>query len=196
MRRNASNQPFWGGNSDTRAPRLARLNDTLNSNCRHRPAMRRIRDMRLEDARKLATQLMRLHKLRPDWSFRFDRSKVRFGKCNYTKKEISLSRHLVELNGREEVRETILHEIAHALAPRGAGHGAAWRAVALSLGCNGRRCYGEEVVRPAPKYKGTCPSCRKVIYRHRRAVVACGRCTPLFDPKYAFIWTDRPRHGG
>jgi SprT protein len=145
--------------------------------------------MSLEQARKLAQYLMRLHKLAPQWSFRFDRSKVRFGKCNYIKKEISLSRYLVELNSEEEVRDTILHEIAHALAPRHAGHGPVWRSMALSIGCNARRCYGDEVVRPTPKYKGTCPSCNRVIVRHRRAVIACGRCTVLFDPKYAFVWS-------
>ena len=37
--------------------------------------------------------------------------------------EISLSRHLVELNDEAEVRETILHEIAHALRRVGLGMG-------------------------------------------------------------------------
>ena len=78
--------------------------------------------MTLTEARQLAHDLMRLHKVPAVWSFQFDHSKVRFGKCNYTKKEISLSRHLVQLNSEAEVRDTILHEIAHALAPRGAGH--------------------------------------------------------------------------
>ena len=145
--------------------------------------------MKLTHARELAHHLMRVHKLGAEWSFRFDRSKVRFGKCNCGKKEISLSRYLAELNNEAEVRDTILHEIAHALAPRNAGHGPAWRRIALSIGCNGRRCYGEAVVRPQKKYKGTCPSCGRVIYRHRRTVIACGRCTPVFDLMYAFVWS-------
>jgi predicted SprT family Zn-dependent metalloprotease len=144
----------------------------------------------LAQARQLALQLMKLHKLSPKWSFRFDDSKVRFGRCNYGKKEISLSRYLVELNHEDEVRDTILHEIAHALAPRGAGHGPKWRSVALSIGCNGRRCYGDDVIRPRGKYKGTCPSCKRVVFRHRRTVIACGRCTPVFDKTYAFVWSE------
>lgn len=144
--------------------------------------------MTLGRARQLAIRLMKQHKLWPAWSFRFDRSKVRFGRCSYSTKEISLSQHLVELNDEEEVRETILHEIAHALAPRGAGHNAAWRAVARSIGCNAKRCYGDEVVRPQPKYKGTCPGCKRVIYRHRRTRIACGRCTPVFDKRFVFRW--------
>ena len=145
--------------------------------------------MKLKQAQELATDLMRLHKLLPDWSFTFDRSRVRFGKCNYRKKQVSLSKYLVELNGEIEVRDTILHEIAHALAPPGSGHGPVWKSLALSIGCNGRRCYGREVARPTPKYQGTCPSCRQVIYRYRRTVIACGKCSRVFDPKFVFVWS-------
>jgi predicted SprT family Zn-dependent metalloprotease len=147
-----------------------------------------ISTMTLEQAQRLAEDLLRLHKLWPGWSFAFDHSKIRFGKCNYGKRQISLSRHLVQLNDETQVRETILHEIAHALAPRGAGHGPIWKSLARSIGCTGQRCYGDDVRRPRPKYKATCPACKRVIYRHRRTVIACGRCAPVFDPKYAFIW--------
>jgi predicted SprT family Zn-dependent metalloprotease len=145
--------------------------------------------MNLTDVHSLATELMLQHKLPREWSFAFDRSKVRFGKCDYRHQQISLSRHLVEANGIEAVRETILHEIAHALAPRGAGHGPVWRALAQSIGCNGARCYGSEVARPKPKFRGTCGRCGRVIYRHRRTSIACGKCTAVFDPKFAFIWS-------
>jgi predicted SprT family Zn-dependent metalloprotease len=145
--------------------------------------------MTLAEARELANQLMEKHKHLPHWSFHFDRSKVRFGRCNYGKKQISLSKYLVELNDEPEVRDTILHEIAHALLPRRAGHGAKWQAVALSIGCSGRRCYGPEIARPSPKFKGTCPVCRSVIYRHRRTVLSCAKCKSEFDPTFAFVWT-------
>lgn len=145
--------------------------------------------MTLKEAQELAIGLMRLHRVPSDWSFTFDRSKVRFGKCNYRKKQISLSKYLVDLNDEEEVRDTILHEIAHALAPRGAGHGPVWKSLALSIGCNGQRCFGQEIARPAPKYQGCCPSCERVIYRHRRAIIACGHCAPVFDAKYVFVWS-------
>jgi predicted SprT family Zn-dependent metalloprotease len=145
--------------------------------------------MDLEQAQKLAEALMRRHKLSAEWSFTFDRSKVRFGKCNYGKKQISLSHHLTLLNDEPEVRDTILHEIAHALAPPGAGHGPVWKSLALAIGCSGQRCYGKEVLRPRPKHKATCPSCKRVIYRHRRTVLACGKCAPAFDPRYVFVWS-------
>jgi predicted SprT family Zn-dependent metalloprotease len=146
--------------------------------------------MTLDDARSLAAELMQQHKLPRQWSFAFDRSKVRFGKCDYGKKRISLSRHLVEANGIEAVRETILHEIAHALAPRGAAHGPVWRAVALTIGCTATRCYGKEVARPKPKFRGTCPGCSRIIHRHRRTSIACGKCAPTYNAKFAFIWAE------
>ena len=148
-------------------------------------------DMKLQQAAQLAQDLMRRHGLLPEWTFAFDRSKVRFGKCNYRLKQISLSKHLVELNSAGEVRETILHEIAHALAPRGAGHGPKWRSLALSIGCNARRCFGKEVAVPEPKYRGTCPACQRVIHRHRRTKIACGHCAAVFNPKFAFVWSLR-----
>jgi predicted SprT family Zn-dependent metalloprotease len=147
--------------------------------------------MKLEKASQLAHELMRRHGLMPAWAFAFDRSKARFGKCNYRKKQITLSKYLAELNGIDEVRDTILHEIAHALAPRGAGHGPAWQALARSIGCNGKRCFGKEVAMPQARYQGTCPCCKRVIYRHRRSEIACGKCVAVFDPKYAFIWSLR-----
>ena len=56
-----------------------------------------------------------------DWQFKFDNSKRRFGQCVYGRKYglpyhmIKLSKPLVALNSEEQVRDTILHEIAHAL---------------------------------------------------------------------------------
>jgi predicted SprT family Zn-dependent metalloprotease len=132
---------------------------------------------------------MEQHGLLPEWSFTFDRSKVRFGSCHYRRRQISLSEYLVELNSKDEVRDTILHEIAHALAPGSAGHGPKWRAIALAIGCNGQRCYGGEVVRPKPRFKGTCPGCRRVIYRHRRVKISCARCAAAFDPRFMFHWS-------
>jgi predicted SprT family Zn-dependent metalloprotease len=146
--------------------------------------------MELEAARRLALGLMREHRVPGDWLFEFDRSKVRFGRCHYGRKEISLSRHLVELNDEVEVRDTILHEIAHALAPRGAGHGPKWRRVAEAIGCVPRRCYGEEVVRPSARFRGTCPACRQVVHRHRRTLIACGKCAPRFDRRFVFVWEE------
>ena len=60
------------------------------------------------------------------WRFQFDHARRRFGACRYGRKLITLSRPLVLLNPEAEVRDTILHEIAHALCP-GDGHGVRWK---------------------------------------------------------------------
>jgi predicted SprT family Zn-dependent metalloprotease len=146
--------------------------------------------MDLQQAEAFAISLLRQHGLWLEWSFYFDRSKVRFGTCNYTRRRISLSRYLVALNEEAHVRDTLLHEIAHALAPRGAGHGTAWRKVAISIGCTGNRCYGAEVARPMPRYRGTCPTCGREVRRHRRAVLACGSCSRVYEARHRLIWSE------
>lgn len=74
------------------------------------------------------------------WKFKWDRALRRNGLCNYTHKTISLSKPLAEIKSEAEVRNTILHEIAHALVGPGHGHNYIWRRKHLSLGGNGQRC--------------------------------------------------------
>ncbi|HYO07513.1 MAG TPA: SprT-like domain-containing protein, partial [Tepidisphaeraceae bacterium] len=81
--------------------------------------------MNLYAARLLTRSLMNQHGL-SDWRFDFDHARRRFGSCRPRQKLITLSRHLVFLNEEPEVRDTILHEIAHALTP-GDGHGRRWK---------------------------------------------------------------------
>ena len=79
------------------------------------------------------------------WGFFWDRARRRLGACWYDRQCISLSRHLLGESGctGREVRDTILHEIAHALAyVHGGerGHGRSWRNWCLFLGASPRRC--------------------------------------------------------
>lgn len=134
--------------------------------------------MNLKDARHLANTLMGYHGL-VNWSFDFDKAKVRFGCCNYRKRKITLSRELTTLNSEAWVRETILHEIAHALVGRGHGHDRHWRYAARAIGCTGNRCYdGRLVNQPLPNYLIQCPKCGGRVFRYRRPTrgACCGRC--------------------
>lgn len=149
--------------------------------------------MEIHQVNDLARTLMDSHNLY-GWGFRLDKSVRRFGACHYRSRVISLSRKLVELNPIETVKNTLLHEIAHALAPRGAGHGREWKRIAISIGCDGSRCYNSsEVATVAPKYTGECPNCNRIINRHRRMRLACGKCCKNlnqgnFSESYLFIW--------
>jgi predicted SprT family Zn-dependent metalloprotease len=74
---------------------------------------------------------------------------------------------LTELNSREDVLDTILHEIAHALVGPGHDHDVFWQIRARSVGAKPIRCYGAEIVEPAPKYIGTCEGCGKEVKRYK-----------------------------
>ncbi len=113
------------------------------------------------------------------WRFRFDHAKQRFGACRYGQRLVTVSRHLAALNDEPECRDTVLHEIAHALAGPAAGHGPKWKRMCLRVGAMPRRCYDAAAVkRPPPAYWGVCPGCdhRIPYYRRPRTPRACGAC--------------------
>ncbi len=110
--------------------------------------------MNLADAQKLLIEKMDQHGLTGlGWKMSWDGAKKRFGFCNIDEKTISLSRPLTEANPEGEVLDTILHEIAHALAylehHEDCGHDERWKAVCRRVGARPEACYGEdEVVMP------------------------------------------------
>jgi SprT-like family len=95
--------------------------------------------MDLAEAEKLAKGLMQQHGL-SGWEFKWDRAKKRLGCCNYTRKRISLSAFQTRVRGEMEVKDTILHEIAHALLPPRSGHGKLWKAKCVEIGAKPVRC--------------------------------------------------------
>ena len=129
-------------------------------------------------AQSLARSLMDAHHLR-EWSFAFNRRKRSLGVCYYERKRIELSVYYIARNEEPSIRDTILHEIAHALAGRRAGHGAAWKAICRALGATPQRCDSQAAM-PAGRWHATCPSCQRVYTRHRRpqrhATYACRKC--------------------
>lgn len=149
--------------------------------------------MDLAAARAEALALMSRHGL-ADWTFVFDNAKTRAGVCREQRRQIGLSRVLTHLHSPDEVRDTILHEIAHALTGVAHGHDAAWRATAQSIGCSGMRCVAEGSARPPAPWLGRCPAGHEVS-RHRRPtrVQSCARCTRRFDPTALLEWRYRGR---
>lgn len=125
--------------------------------------------MKIEDAANLAVNLMVEHNIfQQGWRFQFDRSVKRFGVCMYRRKVIGLSKALTELNGVDKVKDTILHEIAHAIAGYKAGHGWEWREVCLRIGAKPERCYSiDEVKQPPMKYYAKCGACGKEFQKAR-----------------------------
>lgn len=150
---------------------------------------------------RLALALMKQHGL-AGWQFRFNRARRRMGICFYEKEQIQvwpppfikqsgrieLSIHLVERNPVDEVRDTILHEIAHALAGPKAGHGPRWKSIARAIGARPERC-SLAADMPKGKWRAQCPNCRCEYHRHRkpRSITGyhCKACGPVFG---AIVW--------
>jgi predicted SprT family Zn-dependent metalloprotease len=133
----------------------------------------------------------------PGWRVRIDGARRRLGACDHARATIALSRHFIALNGADEVRETVLHEIAHARVGRDAGHGAHWRAEARRLGARAERCAGPDVVMPMPRFVGVCPSCGATVQRHARRNVACRACCGAhnggrYATAFRLIWAEVP----
>jgi len=116
--------------------------------------------MDLNKTEKLAIKLMdKYGLLDKGWCFEFDNSVRRFGVCKYYNKTIGLSRNLVLLNDEEKVKDTILHEIAHAIVGKKEGHGQVWKDVCVQIGAKPERCYDNKVNTPTLKYSAVCKAC-------------------------------------
>lgn len=140
----------------------------------------------------LAEELLAAHGLN-DWQVRLDAARRRAGVCHFDTRVIGLSAPLTRLHDEAEVRDTILHEIAHALAGPRHGHDATWRRIAQQIGCSGERCMPADAPAVATAWLGVCPA-GHTVGRHRRPerVMTCRKCSDSFDLEHLFTWT---RHG-
>jgi predicted SprT family Zn-dependent metalloprotease len=127
--------------------------------------------MILEEAQTLALLHMDEWGLIDDFDFEFEDCKRTLGRCHYSTKKITLSKWFVELNKEEEIEDTILHEIAHALSwiyDGFTGHGRIWKRWAMKVGANPKRCSKNNLQHPQAHYKyvDNC-GCGKTFQRHR-----------------------------
>lgn len=156
-------------------------------------ARRTVLHVDLRDAFALAEHLLEVHGLE-GWSVEYDSAKRRAGVCRFHTRTLGLSAPLTALHGEGEVRDTILHEIAHALVGPRHGHDAVWRRAAVAIGCSGERCVPADAPRVEPAWLGVCPAGHSTG-RHRRPerVMSCSRCSPRFDLAHVLSWTHHGR---
>ncbi len=153
--------------------------------------------MELHDGCFLAQQLLTQHGLtEKGWRVQLDRAKRRCGQCRYRSRVISLSEFHVKNNSIEEVRDTILHEIAHALVGPGHHHNHVWQAMCVRIGAKPRRLAGENVVSVKGRWTAQCLNCQRSYYRHRRPQqltgYRCCACKQDITPwKQTFSWGAR-----
>jgi predicted SprT family Zn-dependent metalloprotease len=135
-----------------------------------------------------AAELMAAHGLQ-GWSFQFDNSTTRAGACQYATRVLSLSFAFARQAPEEEIRETLLHEIAHALVGHAHHHDAVWRAQAREIGSSGHRCH--ELRFSPPRYIVTCErGCWVATAERQRRGVCCKRCrgTVVYRPYTEEQW--------
>lgn len=150
--------------------------------------------MNLTDIGVFAIEQLELHGLK-GWQFEFDNAKRRLGCCKYRKKTISVSLPLIESGNvsDEMIKNTILHEIAHALVGPSHGHNKVWRRKALEIGCDGDR-YAK--VNRLFNYISKCPNCNTEYTRLRLSNKVRHACTSCcnkynqgrFSEKFLLIW--------
>jgi predicted SprT family Zn-dependent metalloprotease len=109
------------------------------------------------------------------WSFQFDNGRTRAGSCQYGPQVISLAYEFAKHAPAEEIRDTLLHEIAHALVGKAHQHDDVWWTQALAIGCSGKRCH--ELQFTPPRYIVQCErGCWVMTAERRRRNVRCSRC--------------------
>lgn len=114
---------------------------------------------------KIIKELMNKHKLR-GWSFAWNtRSTTTAGWCKPKVKRIEVIKAYALKTSYDDFKDTVLHEIAHALVGTEHGHDAVWKAKAIEIGCSGDACH--EVVFTDPKYVIVCGCKNKERNRYK-----------------------------
>jgi predicted SprT family Zn-dependent metalloprotease len=154
------------------------------------------------EAEALALGLMSEHNLNwPAWGFRMTRHKLLLGRCVHNRFNggtIELSKNYLHLT-YEEIRDTILHEIAHALCGPRVGHSAEWKRMCIKIGATPNATADlREGTTPEFKWTGVCPNnFEHTVKRHalteKGRRMACGQCCRSlndgrFDARYLFDW--------
>ncbi len=146
----------------------------------------------LETVRLLAEELIAEHLGSGTWSFGFDHAKTRAGQCDFARRRITVSRHLVTRFSDADVEQVLLHEVAHALAGARAGHGPAWKRTASAIGYTGSRLHDGPIASELAPWIGTCPAGHEHFrYRTPTRQLACARCSRRFDARNVIAWRRR-----
>jgi predicted SprT family Zn-dependent metalloprotease len=133
----------------------------------------------LRTASTTATALLKEHGLyQKGWRFAWNSNKTRNGVCKYGTKRIEASKVLSGIRTDEQVRQTLLHEVAHALVGPAHAHDRVWLAKARSIGYKGSARTNEAATREAlatvSRYVGLCDRCDLRWPRHKIGRIPLG----------------------
>lgn len=142
--------------------------------------------MNVTKAHSLARDLMNLHGY-GHVPFEFNRSVTSLGKTTFQGRpdvtgahrilKVGLSRKFVEILPEDEIRDVILHEIAHMIVGPKAGHGPVWKATARRIGAKPQRCASASA-RPEGEFTLVCDKGHKggTYHRHPQRLRFCIKC--------------------
>jgi len=140
----------------------------------------------------LAESMMLEHIEDRDWTFGFDNGRRRAGLCSYTDKKITISKYLSLVHSIDDVKQTIIHEIAHALSGPKEGHGKKWLATAKRIGYRNETYTGEEIAKKYAPYFGLCPNGHQHYrYQKPKLLYSCHICAKGFNRQYMIDWVAR-----
>ena len=146
--------------------------------------------MDLRELEAIAERELLKHGLQ-DWSFGLAKTKRRQGVCKFHDRRIEIAQYYTRHNSPENVLDTLLHEIAHALAGPKARHGPVWKTIARKLGATPRACDTclDTVVMPGD-WQATCEACKKTYHRYKRPQRLTGyrcRCAARKSLSFQFV---------
>lgn len=148
--------------------------------------------MNISEAENMAKNFMSQHGLTAKgWKFNWNNHNRAFGMCSYNSKTIYLSLMFVRLNTESEVKDTILHEIAHAIAGYEAGHGEAWKKVCIEIDCKPVATFNDEMAfSNSTRYRAVCSKCNREYKSANKLPIYC-LCELKQNKKTFLIYTDR-----
>ena len=141
---------------------------------------------KLEKVERLALRLMKQHGLHR-WKFKWTTAKCRIGVCYHHTRTICLSKPFAAARDEAHSRDTILHEIAHALLPQRIDHGEQWKKMALKVGAIPKPYYDSSLDLPH-KYELHCKRHGVVGHSHRLGDYSCPKCDTDFNPKFRLVF--------
>lgn len=147
---------------------------------------------RLRAVSALARSLMDFHGL-DHWRLDYSKKATWYaGLTRFHERTIRLSaRHMMNYEYLY-VRETILHEIAHALVGHEHGHNATWRRTAKRIGSNGERCVSKDAPTIDGDWAAICPNGHRYTQgRHPKRTQICRLCAGTPEARRVLTWTFR-----
>jgi predicted SprT family Zn-dependent metalloprotease len=111
-----------------------------------------------------------------NWTYGFRDLHTSGGLTFPERKKIMFSRQAIERLGFYDLRDLLLHEVAHALVPEGKPHSTEWKEMHLRLGGSGEVSCKDFSVESDYRWTKSCSKCRYEQLCHRRYGIWCDTC--------------------